>query len=56
MTYEFDKTLNEMTLLELAQEYSAIESQQAEGYEYSNESLEKALEEVTKELNKREGN
>jgi len=52
--YEFEKALKEMTLVELAQEYSAIEYQQAEGYEYSTESLSKALEEVTSELQTRQ--
>ena len=52
--YEFEKALKEMTLVELAQEYSAIEYQQAEGYEYSRESLNNALEEVTSELQTRQ--
>jgi hypothetical protein len=52
--YEFDKALEEMTLVELAQEFSNIEYQQNEGYEYSRASLNESLEKVTKELEERQ--
>jgi hypothetical protein len=54
MDYEFEQALEEMGLVALAQEYSAIEMEMAEGWEYSAESLEAALAQVIAELERRE--